>query len=84
MGRAGPAGPARPNPGPAHQRRPMTSPDKYEFESELYPSTVTIGHAGYRYCSSYILEKERLNVKITARTQEQQRLQLLYQVLVSF
>ena len=27
MGRAGPAGPAQPNPGPAHQRRPMTSPE---------------------------------------------------------
>ena len=28
MARPGPAGPALPNPGPAHQRRPMTSPKK--------------------------------------------------------
>ena len=33
MGRAEPAGPARPNPGAAHQRRPKTSPDFYHMDA---------------------------------------------------
>ena len=51
MGRAGLAGPARPSPGPAHKRRPMTSPGKYENmstavlrdpELNLNPSVVVV------------------------------------------
>ena len=49
MGRAGPAGLAPSNPGPAHQRRPMASPAKrditpeqplYLVASQYWPSTA--------------------------------------------